>query len=132
MALSAGKWWTFGPKSSTMHLGQPGAKPVAARASPAAFLKREDWSMENGSEEKNEGVVYYFTCEGCQSEIFWSEIKPSVERAARVFKWVRAGCPNEACGNFLILSSPERIYTREEARKAYEDMIGQGKKVYWI
>jgi hypothetical protein len=88
--------------------------------------------MGNEVESKNETVVYYFKCEGCQSEVFWSDIRPSVERAARVFKWVRAGCPNDACGSFLILSSPERVYERAEAQKVYEDMKGEGKKAYWI
>jgi hypothetical protein len=88
--------------------------------------------MGNGSEEKTESLVYYFKCEGCQSEVFWSDIKPSVERAARVFKWVRAGCPNDTCGRYLILSSPDRIYERTEARKVYEGMKEEGKRAYWI
>jgi hypothetical protein len=88
--------------------------------------------MGNEAESKSESVVYYFKCEGCQSEVFWSDIKPSVERAARVFKWVRAGCPNEECSRYLILSSPDRIYERSEARKAYEAMKEEGKKAYWI
>jgi hypothetical protein len=88
--------------------------------------------MVNESEEMKESVVYYFKCEGCQSEIFWSDIKPSVGRAARVFKWVRAGCPNEGCSRYLILSSPDRIYERAEAKKAFEEMKGEGRVPYWI
>ena len=88
--------------------------------------------MANEPETKGESVVYYFKCEGCQSEVFWSDIKPSVERAARVFKWVRAGCPDDGCSRYLILSSPDRIYERGEARKLYEGMKEEGKKAYWI
>ncbi len=78
-------------------------------------------------------VVYYFNCTGCKSEIFWSEIKPSVERAARVFKWVRAGCPHKDCSNYLILSDPDRIYERAEALELYKEKKQKNKeKVYWI
>jgi hypothetical protein len=88
--------------------------------------------MEQEPETRNENIVYYFKCEGCQSEVFWSDIKPSVERAARVFKWVRAGCPNEACSGYLILSSPDRIFDRSEAKKVFEGMKEEGKQAYWI
>jgi hypothetical protein len=80
----------------------------------------------------NEKMVYYFKCEGCGSEIFWSDIKPSVERAARVFKWVRAGCPNTGCDRYLILSAPERIYAWEEASRVFTEKQNQGSKAYWI
>ena len=88
--------------------------------------------MENESGTGKKNTVYYFKCEGCQSEVLWSDIRPSVERAARVFKWVRAGCPNAACKGYLILSSPEKIYERSEAKKVYEGMKEEGKQVYWI
>lgn len=76
--------------------------------------------------------VYYFKCEKCKSDIFWSDIRPSVQRAARVFKWVRAGCPEESCDHSLTLSAPDRIYGREDARKLYEEMKAKGAKVFWV
>lgn len=77
-------------------------------------------------------VVYYFKCEKCRSDIFWSDIRPSVQRAARVFKWVRAGCPDESCEHSLTLSAPDKIYGRDEARKLYDEMKARGSKVYWV
>lgn len=77
-------------------------------------------------------VVYYFKCETCKCDIFWTDIKPSVQRAARVFKWVRAGCPNDDCDNHLTLSSPDKIYERQEALELYNEMIKKGTKVYWV
>lgn len=78
-------------------------------------------------------IVYYFKCDTCNSEIFWSEIKPSVQRAARVFKWVRAGCPHKDCPNYLILSDPDKIYKRDEALALYNEKKAIDKtKVYWV
>lgn len=89
--------------------------------------------MEKNTENEDQTKVYYFKCEGCNSDIFWSDIKPSVERAARVFKWVRAGCPNEECSGYLILSAPDEVLDRQEAKKIYEDKKTEGgEKVYWI
>ncbi len=88
--------------------------------------------MEIDPEKKDGTPVHYFKCEGCGSEVFWSEMEPSVERAALVFKWVRAGCPNAECGSYLILGAPEKIYDHEEARKIYDEKKGKGEKVYWI
>lgn len=76
--------------------------------------------------------VYYFQCEKCKSDIFWSEIRPSVRRAARVFKWVRAGCPNEACDHHLTLSNPDKVYDREEAKRLFEEMKSRGLRVFWV
>ncbi|HVN71779.1 MAG TPA: hypothetical protein VMU10_07155 [Desulfomonilia bacterium] len=87
-------------------------------------------NQEDPSGKKD--VVYYFKCEKCQSDIFWSDIRPSVFRAARVFKWVRAGCPNEACDHHLTLSDPDKIYERPEAKKLYDEMTAKGAKVYWV
>lgn len=85
------------------------------------------------SPEETENKVYYYKCGGCGSEIFHSDIKPSVERAARVFKWVRAGCPNKDCSGYLVLSAPEKIYDPEEAARIYEQKkLNSGQKVYWI
>jgi hypothetical protein len=55
-----------------------------------------------------------------------------VHRAARVFKWVRAGCPNEDCDHYLTLSDPEKIYERLEAQGMYNEMIARGVKAYWV
>jgi hypothetical protein len=78
-------------------------------------------------------VVYYFKCERCSSEVFWSEIKPSVQRAARVFKWVRAGCPHRDCANYLILSDPNKIYGKSEALELYNKKKQENEEtVYWI
>lgn len=89
--------------------------------------------MEKERKKQDTAKVYYFKCEGCHSDIFWSEIKPSVERAARVFKWVRAGCPNEDCSRYLILSAPDEVLDSQEAKKIYEDKKSTGqKKIYWI
>ena len=89
--------------------------------------------MRHEKEPEGESKVYFFTCMGCKGEIFWSDIKPVVERAARVFKWVRAGCPNPECGCYLILSSPEKVLSRREAEKMYEEKRKQGEKnIYWI
>ncbi|HNQ84320.1 MAG TPA: hypothetical protein PLP82_09220 [Deltaproteobacteria bacterium] len=77
-------------------------------------------------------VVYYFKCEKCKSDIFWSEVKPSVQRAARVFKWVRAGCPAPDCEHSLTLSNPDKIYEREEAKRLYDEMKAKGSRVYWV
>ncbi|HDP24070.1 MAG TPA: hypothetical protein ENN34_01370 [Deltaproteobacteria bacterium] len=78
-------------------------------------------------------VVYYFKCETCHSEIYWSDIRPSVERAARVFKWVRAGCPNEDCTSHITLSDPLRVCSREEALAEYNEKKGKGREdVYWV
>ncbi|MGC9325550.1 MAG: hypothetical protein ACP5G0_12480 [Desulfomonilia bacterium] len=78
-------------------------------------------------------VVYYFKCDNCHSEIYWSDVRPSVERAARVFKWVRAGCPHEDCDNHITLSDPEKIYPREEALAEYNEKKRKGEaKVYWV
>jgi hypothetical protein len=82
--------------------------------------------------KENENAVYYFKCEKCKSDIFWSDIRPSVHRAARVFKWVRAGCPNENCQHYLTLSDPEKIYERLEAQGIYNEMIAKGIKAYWV
>ncbi|HQG31085.1 MAG TPA: hypothetical protein PLA83_04085 [Deltaproteobacteria bacterium] len=87
--------------------------------------------MKKDNEDK--ARVYYFKCEGCQSDIFWTDIRPSVERASRVFKWVRAGCPNEDCSRYLILSAPDEVLDSQEAKRIYEDKKNEGKeKVYWI
>ncbi len=86
--------------------------------------------QEEGQDLKD--VVYYFKCEKCKSDIFWSEIRPSVQRAARVFKWVRAGCPHETCEQPLTLSAPDKIYAREEAKRLYEEMKAKGSTVYWV
>ncbi len=84
-------------------------------------------------ESEGESKVYYFKCSECGSGIFWTDIKPSVERAARVFKWVRAGCPHGECGSYLILSAPDKIYDREEAKKVFEEMKARGDaRVYLI
>lgn len=83
-------------------------------------------------DRETKDVVYYFKCGKCGSDIFWSDIRPSVQRAARVFKWVRGGCPNETCDHALTLSDPERIYGREEAQRIYEEMKARGDKVYWV
>jgi hypothetical protein len=89
--------------------------------------------MEHEREARVGDVVYFFTCEGCNSEIFWSDINPSVERAARVFKWVRAGCPNTECGCYLILSSPDKVLNRQDAMRIFEEKKSLGEKnVYWI
>lgn len=89
--------------------------------------------MDNDKENGERAKVYYFKCEGCHSDIFWTDIKPSVERAARVFKWVRAGCPNESCSRYLILSSPDEVLDCQEAKEIYEDKRTKGsEKVYWI
>ena len=89
--------------------------------------------MSHNEEEKEfKDVVYYFKCEKCGSDIFWSDIRPSVQRAARVFKWVRAGCPDESCDHSLTLSAPDRIYERAEAKRLYEEMKAQGCKIYWV
>jgi len=86
----------------------------------------------NGDPTETRDPVYYFKCGQCKSDIFWSEIRPSVQRAARVFKWVRAGCPNEKCEHHLTLSQPDRIYERDEAQKIFNDMIAKGVKAYWV
>lgn len=89
--------------------------------------------MEHEKGTQVTGVVYFFECEGCKSEIFWSDIKPMVERAARVFKWVRAGCPNPECSCYLILSSPDKILSRQEAEKMYEEKKNRGQKnIFWV
>lgn len=77
-------------------------------------------------------LVYYFKCEKCKSDIFWSDIKPAVLRAARVFKWVKAGCPNDDCDNHLTLSDPDKIYEQKEALELYNEMSRKGAKVYWV
>ncbi len=82
--------------------------------------------------KENENAVYYFKCEKCKSDIFWSDIRPSVHRAARVFKWVRAGCPNEDCDHYLTLSDPGKIYERLEAQGIFNEMIAKGVKAYWV
>jgi hypothetical protein len=82
--------------------------------------------------KEKEDAVFYFKCEKCKSDIFWSDIKPSVHRAARVFKWVRAGCPNEECEHYLTLSDPEKIYERPEALGIFNEMIAKGVKAYWV
>lgn len=87
-------------------------------------------SNDNTMEVKD--PVYYFKCESCKSDIFWSDIRPSVQRAARVFKWVRAGCPNEVCEHHLTLSQPDRIYERLEAQKVYNELISRGIKAFWV
>jgi hypothetical protein len=86
--------------------------------------------QEDLKEKKD--AVYYFKCEKCKSEIFWSDIRPSVHRAARVFKWVRAGCPNDDCDHYLTLSDPDKVYERLEAQKIYNEMIAKGIKAYWV
>jgi hypothetical protein len=89
--------------------------------------------MEQHKATEGEGQVYYFRCEGCKSEIFWSDIKPVVERAARVFKWVRAGCPHPDCSCYLILSSPDKVLSREDAVKIYEEKKSRGEaNLYWV
>ncbi|HWR69370.1 MAG TPA: hypothetical protein VN416_10130 [Desulfomonilia bacterium] len=88
--------------------------------------------VTNEEPKEPKDAVYYFKCEKCASEIFWSEIRPSVQRAARVFKWVRAGCPNDECDHHLTLSAPDRMYDRQEAKRLFEDMKGRGLKVYWV
>jgi len=87
-------------------------------------------NQEDPKEKKD--VVYYFKCSKCHSDIFWSEIRPSVFRAAKVFKWVRAGCPNDECDHYLTLSDPDKIYERAEARKLYDEFADKGAKVYWV
>jgi hypothetical protein len=82
--------------------------------------------------KENKDSVFYFKCEKCKSDIFWSDIQPSVHRAARVFKWVRAGCPNEECEHYLTLSDPEKIYERLEALGIFNEMIAKGVKAYWV
>lgn len=76
--------------------------------------------------------VYYFKCSSCGHDIFWSDIRPSVHRAAQVFKWVRAGCPNELCDHYLTLSDPDSVYTRDVAQKMYRELLAQGIKAYWV
>ncbi|HNU73283.1 MAG: hypothetical protein BWZ01_02100 [Deltaproteobacteria bacterium ADurb.BinA179] len=89
--------------------------------------------MEHEGQTRTGDVVYFFTCEGCKSQIFWTEINPSVERAARVFKWVRAGCPNAGCNCFLILSAPDRVLQIQDARRLFEEKKSRNEKnVYWI
>jgi len=55
-----------------------------------------------------------------------------VQRAARVFKWVRAGCPAPDCEHSLTLSNPDKIYEREEAKRLYDEMKAKGSRVYWV
>jgi hypothetical protein len=55
-----------------------------------------------------------------------------VHRAARVFRWVRAGCPNEDCDHYLTLSDPGKIYERLEAQGIFNEMIAKGVKAYWV
>lgn len=87
---------------------------------------------EEETKEGTKDVVYYFKCEKCKSDIFWSEIRPSVQRAAKVFKWVRAGCPNENCDHSLTLSAPDEIYERQEALRIYGEMKDKGERVFWV
>jgi hypothetical protein len=88
--------------------------------------------MGNETKPDEEKKVYYFKCEGCSSGVFWSDIRPSVERAARVFKWVRAGCPNPECDRYLILSAPDEVHGWDEARRLFTEKQARGEKVYWI
>ena len=89
--------------------------------------------MDNQEDMKDrKNTVYYFKCEKCKSDIFWSEIRPSVHRAARVFKWVRAGCPNQECDHYLTLSNPDTIYDSAEAQKIYDELVAKGEKAYWV
>jgi hypothetical protein len=108
-------------------------EPYAQAPGKQTDFQKRIRCMEKDTESKEKTKVYYFKCEGCHSDIFWSDIKPSVERASRVFKWVRAGCPNDGCSRYLILSSPDEVLDRQEAEKIYEDKKTKGKKkVYWI
>jgi hypothetical protein len=94
---------------------------------------KEEFGMDKQEDLKEKkDAVYYFKCEKCKSEIFWSDIRPSVQRAARVFKWVRAGCPNDDCDHYLTLSDPDKVYERLEAQKIYNEMIAKGIKAYWV
>ncbi len=89
--------------------------------------------MEKDIKMEDNAKVYYFKCEGCNSDIFWTDVRPSVQRASRVFKWVRAGCPNKNCGRYLVLSAPDEVLDSREAKRLYEAKKSEGKeKVYWI